>query len=101
MSAYKTLREAIEKKSVVGFTLCGKPQSGSPHALGKGDGIEKVLMYRGEDSHEKGIPPTSEWSCLAVADLSNVYLIPDEPFHVGHPEAKHREGIREVDIEIA
>lgn len=41
MSAYKTLREAIEKKSAVNFTLSGKAQSGSPHALGKGDNVKR------------------------------------------------------------
>ncbi|NHN88792.1 hypothetical protein [Acetobacter conturbans] len=100
MSAYKTLREAIEKKSVVSFTLGDKPQSGSPHALGKGDNVEKVLMYRGEDSHKKGIAPTGEWSVLSVSELSDVQLVPDAPFHIGHPSEKHRSEIREVDIEL-
>ncbi|NHN91845.1 hypothetical protein [Acetobacter sicerae] len=100
MSAYKTLREAIEKKSAVNFTLSGKAQSGSPHVLGKGDNVGKVLMYRGEDAHEKRVPPQGEWSCIAVSDLSDVELAPDVPFHVGHPPEKHRAEIREVDIEL-
>ncbi|WP_408874399.1 hypothetical protein [Gluconobacter oxydans] len=53
MSAYQTLKEAIEKKSVVTFTFHGEAGFGSPHSLGTGDGEERVLLYRGEDAHEK------------------------------------------------
>lgn len=97
---YKKLREAIEKKSCVRFTLHETPQIGSPHILGKGDNIPKVVIYRGEDSHKKDIPPTGEWSCIAVDDITNVMLCPDLPFHTGHPDAHQRKGISEVDISL-
>ncbi|ARW11635.1 MULTISPECIES: hypothetical protein [Acetobacter] len=100
MSAYSILRTAIEQKKAVAFTLHDKPQVGSPHALGKGDGVEKVLMYRGVDAHEKRVPAQGQWDCIAVSELSDVKLLADEPFHQGHPDAAQRAGIREVDIEL-
>ncbi|ASC07029.1 hypothetical protein WSS15_12140 [Acetobacter pasteurianus] len=100
MSAYSILRTAIEQKKAVAFTLHDKPQVASPHALGKGDGVEKVLMYRGVDAHEKRVPAQGQWDCIAVSELSDVKLLADEPFHQGHPDAAQRAGIREVDIEL-
>jgi hypothetical protein len=67
--------------------------------LGTGDGVEKVPMFRGVDAHEKRIPPQGRWSCLAVSDPEDVDLLSDEPFHNGHPDAKVRAEIREMDIE--
>ncbi|MBB2202233.1 hypothetical protein [Gluconacetobacter tumulisoli] len=100
MSAYNILRNAIKQEKAVAFTFHETRWTGSPHALGKGDNVAKVLMYRGVDAHEKGVPPQGHWSCLAVSDLDDVDLLADEPFHKGHPDAKVRAEIREVDIEL-
>lgn len=100
MSAYKILRTAIEQEKAVSFTFHGTRWTGSPHALGTGDNVPKVLMYRGVDAHEKHIPPQGHWSCLAVSDIEEVDLLPEEPFHKGHPDAKVRAEIREIDIEL-
>ncbi|WP_408887729.1 hypothetical protein [Novacetimonas hansenii] len=52
MSVHDSLREAIQKKVVVGFAFNEKNYIGSPHALGETDGVAHVLIYRGEDAHQ-------------------------------------------------
>ncbi|PYD75414.1 hypothetical protein [Novacetimonas pomaceti] len=101
MSVRDILRDAIQKKVVVGFTFDGKNYIGSPHALGEGDGGGLVLISRGEDAHEKGVPPTGQWSCLRLADITDVKLLPEEPFHVGHPDAHALKALHKIDIRVA
>ncbi|MCE2563506.1 hypothetical protein [Komagataeibacter sp. FNDCF1] len=101
MSVANTLREAIEKKMVVGFTFNGKNYVGSPHALGESDGVPQVLIYRGEDSHEKRVPPTGEWSTLPLSAMTGMKLLPGEAFHTGHPDAHAAKGLHKVDVRVA
>ena len=101
MSVANTLREAIEKKIVVGFIFNEKTYIGSPHALGESDGTSHVLIYRGEDAHAKGVPPTGEWSTLPLSDMTDMKLLPQEPFHTGHPDAHAAKGLHKVDLRVA
>ena len=101
MSVHDSLREAIQKKVVVGFTFNEKNYVGSPHALGKTDGVAHVLIYRGEDAHQKGVAPSGQWSCLPLTDISDLKLLPSEPFHVGHPDAHDIKGLHTVEIRVA
>ncbi|GBQ14827.1 hypothetical protein CFR78_04890 [Komagataeibacter rhaeticus] len=101
MSVAATLREAITKKIVVGFTFNGKNYIGSPHALGESDGVAQVLIYRGEDAHAKGIPPMGEWSTLPLSDMTDMKLLPEEAFHTGHPDAHAAKGLHRVDVRVA
>ncbi|WP_371857377.1 hypothetical protein [Gluconobacter roseus] len=100
MSAYQTLKDAIEKKSAVTFTFHGEAGFGSPHSLGTGDGEERVLLYRGDDAHEKEIPPQGKWSCIRVQDLTGVHLLPTIPFHSGHPDESHLKGLHKIDVSV-
>lgn len=100
MSVENTLRDAIQKKSVVGFTFDGKNYTGSPHALGERNGTPHVLIYRGEDAHEKRVPPTGEWSVLPLSDMTDIRLLSGESFHVGHPDAKVKAELHKVSISV-
>lgn len=99
MTVKKQLSDAIKQKKAVSFSFQGKPAFGSPHALGKGDGEERVLIYRGEDSHEKEVKPTGKWACLRLADLSDVMLT-DEPFHEGHPGEHDKACLHDVELSV-
>ena len=101
MSVEKTLRDAIEKKTVVGFTFSARNYIGSPHALGERDGTAQVLIYRGEDAHEKRVPPTGEWSILPLSGISDIRLLPGEAFHVGHPDASVQKELHKVTLRVA
>lgn len=100
MSVYKILREAIEQEKPVAYTMNEKRYIGSPHALGKGDNVAKVLMYVGTDGHEKEIPAQGQWHAIAVSEIAEVMLLEHEPFHKGHPDAHERSQLREIDIEL-
>ncbi|GBR33814.1 hypothetical protein [Komagataeibacter oboediens] len=101
MSVESTLRDAIQKKVVVGFTFDGKNYIGSPHALGERDGTTQVMIYRGEDAHEKRVPPMGEWSVLPLANISDIRLLPGEAFHVGHPDAKAEKDLHKITLRVA
>ncbi|RFD19173.1 hypothetical protein DY926_12645 [Komagataeibacter melaceti] len=101
MSVENTLRDAIQKKTVIAFTFDGKNYTGSPHALGERDGTAQVMIYRGEDAHEKRVPPTGEWSVLPLSGISNIRLMPGEAFHVGHPDAQVEKDLHKVTLRVA
>lgn len=99
MTVKTLLSDAIKQKKSVSFSFHGKPAFGSPHALGKGDGEERVLIYRGEDAHEKGVKPTGQWACLRLADLSEIILT-DEPFHEGHPGEHEATCLHDIELAV-
>jgi hypothetical protein len=101
MSNKEILREAIEKKQAISFQLHGEPEIGSPHALGVGDGVERLLIYRGEDSHEKRVPPTGKWTCVRLTDIGNIQILPDEPFHTGHPGDHVGKCLHDIEISVS
>ncbi|MDT8871680.1 hypothetical protein RAA17_12670 [Komagataeibacter rhaeticus] len=100
MSVAATLREAITKKIVVGFTFNGKNYIGSPHALGESDGVAQVLIYRGKTPMPRAFP-MGEWSTLPLSDMTDMKLLPEEAFHTGHPDAHAAKGLHRVDVRVA
>lgn len=101
MSVENMLRDAISKKTAVGFTFDAKNYIGSPHALGERDGKPQVLIYRGADAHEKRVPPMGEWSVLPLDTITDLKLLPAEAFHVGHPDAKVEKELHKVTLRVA
>lgn len=99
MSTRDTLCAAVKARSNVIFTYHGRSLTGSPHAVGKGDGEDRVLIYVGSDEHKKGDVPGGQWKCLPLADLSDVGT-DSGPFHAGHPGKHETAGLHEVDVSI-
>ncbi|NHN85704.1 hypothetical protein GOB93_13780 [Acetobacter musti] len=99
MTTRDRLCAAIKSRSNVSFTYHGRALTGSPHAVGKGDGEERVLIYVGSDDHKKVEPPGGQWKCLPIADLSDV-ATDSSPFHAGHPGKHEKTGLHEIDVSL-
>jgi hypothetical protein len=73
MSAYDTIRQAIQHKQQIVATYKGHLRVLCPYALGRGeDQRERALFYQVGGSSSKGLPPGGEWRCLILDELTNV-----------------------------
>ena len=70
-----------------------------PHTLGTKRGLEKVLTFQFGGGSSSGLPPSGEWRCMFISDVSNIQPISSD-WHTGVGHSRPQTCVDEVDIEI-
>ncbi len=83
MSAvYNIIRNAILQKHQVIATYQGYQREMCPHVLGTKRGHERALCFQFAGGSRKRLPPTGQWRCIDLDQLSNVSTR-QGPWHTG------------------
>jgi hypothetical protein len=104
MSAYETLKMAIQLKQNISADYKGYPRLMTPHTLGTKNGKEQCLLYQygGKSSSATSFPENSpaNWRCVVVDELENVEIVRTDP-HTCDQHTKGQTCVDEVDVEIS
>ena len=74
MTTYDLIRQAIIDGNQVIFWYHGLYRECCPHMIGQKRGRQHVLMFQFAGQSSRGLPPSGEWRCMDVDEISQVVV---------------------------
>jgi hypothetical protein len=97
--SYAVMRAAILAKQQVTCIYDGLQREVCPHALGRKNGKEQVLVFQFAGQSSRGLPPGGEWRCMQVARISNAAAEAGE-WHTGTGHSRPQTCVDQIDVEV-
>lgn len=98
-NSYQLIRDAIAGKKQVVATYGGYDREMCPHAVGTKNGRPQAIFFQFRGGSSKGLPPEGVWRCLAIDDLSDVF-VRDGGWPTASNHSQPNTCIDEVDLEV-
>jgi hypothetical protein len=98
--SYPLIRQAILEKQQINATFRGKFRELCPHVLGTKNGRRQALFFQFGGESRRGLPPSGDWRCLPVDELTDVSLH-EGPWHGRDRYDPAQTCVDEVDVEVA
>jgi len=98
--SYAVLRDAIVNKKQVSCFYRNLPREICPHVIGLGkNGREMVLSFQFAGQSSKELPPSGEWRCMQVDEISNA-ISRAGPWHTGDNHSRPQSCVKDIDVEV-
>jgi hypothetical protein len=96
LTPYQTLRLAVLERRRVSAFYEGLPREFSPHCIGTGKGIPRVLGWQDGGLSKHHLP---NWRCFDIAKLTSISFA-NGPWATGGKHTRPQVCITHVDVEV-
>jgi hypothetical protein len=70
-----------------------------PHAIGRTNGVERVLVYQFAGGSSRGLPPGGEWRCMDIPTMQQLQ-IRSGAWHTGAGHTRPQTCVKQVDLDV-
>jgi hypothetical protein len=101
---YQMIRQAILDRDIVVATYHGHVREMCPHMIGTKNGRPQVLLYQFAGGSSSSLGPegsTSNWRCLRVDELSDVFIKKSTgEWHTASNYSRPQTCIDQIDVQV-
>ena len=98
-ATYRLFAKAMRERKQVICTYRGYAREVCPIILGHSQGREKALTFQFGGASSSGLPPSGEWRCLLLSEVSDIGLR-DGPWFSGVSHLQRQACVEVVDLDV-